>query len=116
MLEAGAPVPYVQEQVGHEDANTTLKIYAQVLKRRDRKRHGEAFDALMTDAVPSAPSIMMSTENVHFRDWGGGEMPTVPSGSGHRNEQDAQPVTSCERLMPIVTARHKKRPIYRRIS
>jgi hypothetical protein len=55
MLEAGAPVPYVQAQVGHEDATTTLKIYAQVLKRRDRKRHGQAFDALMTtNAVPSS--------------------------------------------------------------
>jgi integrase len=54
MLEAGAPVPYVQGQVGHEDATTTLNIYAQVLKRRDRRRHGEEFDALMTGAVPSA--------------------------------------------------------------
>ena len=35
------------------------QIYAQVLKRRDRRRHGEAFDALMADAVPSAASIMM---------------------------------------------------------
>jgi integrase len=85
MLEAGAPVPYVQAQVGHEDATTTLKIYAQVLRRRDRKRHGRAFDALMTDAVPSARSIMM-LRNVHFRDWAGGDMPPVPSGSGHRSE------------------------------
>jgi len=30
-----------------------MEIYAQVLKRRDRRRHGEAFDALMADAVPS---------------------------------------------------------------
>jgi integrase len=59
MLEAGAPVPYVQAQVGHEDPTTTLAIYAQVLKRRDRRRHGEAFDALMADAVPSAASIIM---------------------------------------------------------
>ena len=59
MLEAGAPVPYVQAQVGHEDPTTTLEIYAQVLKRRDRRRHGEAFDALMADAVPSAASIIM---------------------------------------------------------
>lgn len=59
MLEAGAPVPYVQAQVGHEDPKTTLEIYAQVLRRRDRRRHGEAFDALMADAVPSAASIMI---------------------------------------------------------
>ncbi|MBV9193200.1 MAG: hypothetical protein JO168_03565, partial [Solirubrobacterales bacterium] len=74
----------VQAQVGHEDATTTLKIYAQVLRRRDRKRHGQAFDALMTDAVPSAQSIMM-LRNVHFRDWARGDIPPAPSGSGHRN-------------------------------
>jgi integrase len=61
MLEAGAPVPYVQGQVGHEDPTTTLDIYAQVLKRRDRRHHGEAFDSLMADAVPSAASIMMGS-------------------------------------------------------
>ena len=59
MLEAGAPVPYVQAQVGHEDATTTLNIYAQVLKRRDRARHGQAFDALMAGAVPSGQGGMM---------------------------------------------------------
>jgi integrase len=42
MLEAGAPVPYVQAQVGHEDPTTTLQIYAQVLRRRDRRRHSGA--------------------------------------------------------------------------
>ena len=86
MLEAGAPVPYVQAQVGHEDATTTLKIYAQVLKRRDRKRHGQAFDALMTDAVPSAASVIMPSQTIHLRDRDAGEMPTVPGGSGHKNE------------------------------
>lgn len=53
MLEASSPVPYVQAQVGHEDATTTLNIYAQVLRRRDRGRHGQAFDALMAGAIPS---------------------------------------------------------------
>lgn len=86
MLEAGAPVPYVQAQVGHDDPTTTLKIYAQVLRRRDRRRHGQAFDALMTDAVPSAASIIMQSESVHVRDWDAGELPAVPGGSGHRNE------------------------------
>ncbi|MGA2928798.1 MAG: site-specific integrase [Solirubrobacteraceae bacterium] len=88
MLEAGAPVPYVQEQVGHEDATTTLKIYAQVLKRRGRKRHGQAFDALMADAVPSAASIMMSGGLERLPDGPTIEIPTVPSGSGHRTERD----------------------------
>jgi integrase len=86
MLEAGAPVPYVQSQVGHEDATTTLNIYAQVLRRRDRKSHGQAFDALMANAVPSGPSIIMSSTSDHLRNPQALQMPTVPSGSGHRND------------------------------
>jgi hypothetical protein len=72
----------------HEDATTTLKIYAQVLRRQDRKRHGQAFDALMTNAVPSAASIMRPRQTVHLRDRDAGDMAPVPSGSGHRNERD----------------------------
>ncbi|MGO9791033.1 MAG: tyrosine-type recombinase/integrase [Solirubrobacteraceae bacterium] len=85
MLEAGAPVPYVQAQVGHEDPTTTLAIYAQVLKRRDRRRHGESFDALMADAVPSAASIIMPGKpRLEGRDTR--DMSTLSVGSGHRNE------------------------------
>ncbi len=86
MLEAGAPVPYVQGQVGHEDPKTTLEIYAQVLRRRDRRRHGEAFDALMADAIPSAASIMMrgNPDRPEGRDVL--DLPTVSEGSGHRND------------------------------
>jgi len=77
MLEAGAPVPYVQGQVGHEDASTTLNIYAQVLKRRDRQHHGEAFDALMAGAVPSGGPFTLASR------WD--SMPSVSPGSGHSN-------------------------------
>jgi hypothetical protein len=59
MLSAGAEVPYVQEQVGHADAKVTLEIYVQVLKRRDRRRLGDAFDALMQDAIPSMHAAKM---------------------------------------------------------
>jgi integrase len=86
MLEAGAPVPYVQAQVGHEDPTTTLEIYAQVLKRRDRRRHGEAFDALMADAVPSAASIIMRSTPDRAEGPSMLDMPVVHGGSGHRNE------------------------------
>ncbi len=87
MLEAGAPVPYVQGQVGHEDPTTTLEIYAQVLKRRDRRRHGEAFDALMADAIPSAASIMMRGNPDRPEDRDMLDFPTHSEGSGHRNGQ-----------------------------
>lgn len=38
MLAAGFDLPYVQEQVGHQDPSTTLKIYTQVIRRPDRDR------------------------------------------------------------------------------
>src|SRR5205085_8235653 len=52
MAEAGAPITYVQDQVGHESARLTLEIYARVSRSRDRARWGRAFDELMSGAVP----------------------------------------------------------------
>ena len=48
MLEAGAPLPYVMDQVGHADSKTTLEVYAQVQKRISRKNLHAAFDRLFT--------------------------------------------------------------------
>ena len=59
LLSAGAEVPYVQAQVGHTDPKVTLEVYAQVLKRRDRTRLGQAFDTLMRDAIPSIQQAKM---------------------------------------------------------
>jgi integrase len=50
MLEAGAPLPYVMDQVGHADSKTTLEIYAQVQKRVSRTNIHAAFDELLNDA------------------------------------------------------------------
>ena len=50
MLEAGAPLTYVQDQVGHEDAKTTQEIYARVLRRQQRAHVGAAFNELMYGA------------------------------------------------------------------
>jgi integrase/recombinase XerC len=54
MFEAGAPVPYVMSQVGHEDSRTTLEIYARVQQRLSRRKVQLAFDALLNSA--EAPS------------------------------------------------------------
>jgi integrase len=54
LFAAGADPPYVMSQVGHEDAKTTLNIYAKVLRRRDRTSVSTAFDQLVADAIPSA--------------------------------------------------------------
>lgn len=50
MLEAGTPLPYVMDQVGHADSRTTLEIYAQVQKRVSRKNVHAAFDDLLNGA------------------------------------------------------------------
>ena len=53
-------------QVGHEDAKTTLNIYAQVLRRRDRTKVSSAFDKLVADAVPSVPTASIPSEVADF--------------------------------------------------
>ena len=47
MFAAGAEIPYVMAQVGHDDSKVTLEIYARVLKRRDRDEIGKAVDHLL---------------------------------------------------------------------
>ena len=51
MLEAGAPLPYVMDQVGHQDSKTTLEIYAHVQKRISRTKVHLAFDELLASAA-----------------------------------------------------------------
>jgi integrase len=51
MLEAGAPLSYVMDQVGHLDSKTTLEIYAQVQKRVSRTKVHLAFDELLANAI-----------------------------------------------------------------
>jgi len=65
LLSAGAEVPYVQAQVGHSDPKVTLEVYAQVLKRRDRSRLGQALDTLMRDAIPSMQQAKMLNRGWH---------------------------------------------------
>jgi len=74
LFAVGADPPYVMSQVGHEDARTTLNIYAQVLRRRDRTDVGEAFDRLMTDALPSSLGAKLPSQGAMTR----------PNGPGHR--------------------------------
>jgi integrase len=52
MLAAGFDLPYVQEQVGHEDPTTTLKIYAQVIRRPDRDNLRADMRALLGEDRP----------------------------------------------------------------
>ena len=54
LIEAGAPLPYVMQQVGHEDSRTTLEVYAQVQQRVSRKQVQQVFDDLLATAGESA--------------------------------------------------------------
>jgi Phage integrase family len=49
LLASSGDVEYVMAQVGHADAETTMRIYAQLLKRAKRA-HGTAFDTLVNEA------------------------------------------------------------------
>lgn len=57
MLEAGAPLHYVMDQVGHEDSKTTLEIYAMVQKRLSRPQVKRAFEALLAGSDLAGPGI-----------------------------------------------------------
>jgi integrase len=47
MIAAGFDPPYIQAQVGHLDATTTLAIYAQVIARPDRDQLRDGMRALL---------------------------------------------------------------------
>jgi integrase len=49
LLASGGDVEYVMAQVGHAAAETTMRIYSQLLKRAKRD-HGRAFDTLVSEA------------------------------------------------------------------
>jgi len=60
--EAGAPPRWVADQGGHSDPSTSLWIYTESLRDRERSQHGRAFDDLLnggrdrgTDTAPPRP-------------------------------------------------------------
>ena len=72
LIEAGAPLPYVMRQVGHEDSRTTLEVYAQVQQRLSRKQVHQAFDDLLASAgeatdVPTEGREKMSGSTIESR-------------------------------------------------
>jgi hypothetical protein len=68
MLEAGAPLTYVQDQVGHEDTKNTQEIYARVLRRQQRATVGAAFNESMYGARELAFRVEDETRS------GGGDL------------------------------------------
>ncbi len=49
--EAGAPPRWVADQGGHADPSTSLRIYTESLRDRERSQHGKAFDDLLNGSV-----------------------------------------------------------------
>ena len=54
--EAGAPPRWVADQGGHSDPSTSLRIYTESLRHRERGHHGKAFDALLNQKPASGNS------------------------------------------------------------
>jgi integrase len=92
LIEAGAPLPYVMRQVGHQDSRTTLEVYAQVQQRLSRKQVHQAFDDLLADAdrheeVPTDGSEKMAlpTVSASFGDAKSGALEGSDGPRGPRN-------------------------------
>ena len=51
LYEAGAPPRWVADQGGHSDPSTSLRIYTESLRGRERGHHGEVFDAMLDAAT-----------------------------------------------------------------
>jgi integrase len=54
LLQAGAPITYVSQQMGHRDASITLRVYAHYLPDASR-REVDRLDALQLSATPAQP-------------------------------------------------------------
>ena len=69
MFEAGAPLPYVMDQVGRADSTTTLEIYAQAQKRVSRKNVHAAFDRLLIGAYSDVVRSPSEPPAASLRSW-----------------------------------------------
>jgi hypothetical protein len=83
LLEADAPVSYVQAQVGHLSSKTTLEIYAYVLSRKQRGEVGRKIELILGQAanpssvdgrlpIPSSSEYALSAPSAHAEEAGKG--------------------------------------------
>jgi integrase len=54
LLQAGAPITYVSQQLGHRDASITLRVYAHWLPDVSR-READRLDTMYQSASPAHP-------------------------------------------------------------
>ena len=61
LLQAGAPITYVSQQLGHRDASITLRVYAHWLPDASR-READRLDTLQPSATPAQPEAVSDDE------------------------------------------------------
>ena len=61
LLQAGAPITYVSQQLGHRDASITLPVYAHCV-RSDGRREADRLHTLQPSATPAQPEALTDAE------------------------------------------------------
>src|SRR5262249_25846355 len=63
LLQKGAPITYVSQQLGHKDPSITLRVYAHWLPDASRARLVDALDDAAPDVTQAAPSRQSTNQN-----------------------------------------------------
>ena len=64
MIEAGEPLTYIQQQLGHHSPGSTLTVYGHLLPRGDR-RAVDRLDDPLPEATISNPRATDVARNAH---------------------------------------------------
>jgi integrase len=69
LLQAGAPITYVSQQLGHRDASITLRVYAHWLPDASR-READRLDSLQPSATPAQPEGVSDDQVIRVKSFG----------------------------------------------
>jgi Phage integrase family len=69
LLQAGAPITYVSQQLGHRDASITLRVYAHWLPDASR-READRLDTLQPSATPAQPEVVSDDQVIRAKSFG----------------------------------------------
>ena len=86
LLQAGAPITYVSQQLGHRDASIPLRVYAHWLPDASR-READRLDALQLSATPAQPEALSQGEWIEAK-------PFVLNGEPPRNRTENPQIKS----------------------
>jgi integrase len=76
LLQAGAPITYVSQQLGHRDASITLRVYAHWLPDASR-READRLDTLQPPATPAQPEAVSDDQVIRAKSFGMNGDPNV---------------------------------------